>query len=238
MKRNLLLIFLTTGFINAQKNYTIEYEHLLYDTIDKYGASWKVFEKLVTNDNESNSYIKSIDTTLILSGNENISIQEATDYSLTNYKDIKNSIFYSNTLFSKYNLSDSIYQIQWEIKSESKKILNYNCQLARGKLRGRVYSAYFTTEIPIKNGPHKFDGLPGLILEVFSDDKCVYFKAKSIITTDEKIENTFLNKPLISWKIFSKEYKKLFDKMENYKPDEGVSYSIQNRTVEYNFEPD
>jgi GLPGLI family protein len=234
MYKILFLFFINIAY---SQNYVIEYEHLLYDNRDKFGSSWKVFEKLITNNHSSISYIKSIDT--IFNTGENSTInQEASDYSISNFKNIEKQIYFSSNLFKSHNLADSIYKIEWEIKPEKKLVLGYDCQLARGSLRGRTYSVYFTPEIPIKNGPHKFDGLPGLILEVLSDDKCVFFKAKSIARTDDKIENIFLDKPLMSWKSFSKNFKKLFDKMLNYNPEEGVSVNIQNRDIEYNFEPD
>ena len=43
---------------------------------------------------------------------------------------------------------DSYEKIRLEILKESKKILGYNCNLAKTKFRGREYFAYFTTELP------------------------------------------------------------------------------------------
>lgn len=55
----------------------------------------------------------------------------------------------------------------WEMKDSTKVILGYPCKLASTEFRGRKYDAWFTTEIPLNNGPWKFCGLPGLILEVY-----------------------------------------------------------------------
>ena len=54
----------------------------------------------------------------------------------------------------------------WEILPETKDILGYKCQKAKGKFRGREYIAWFSSEIPRSDGPWKFSGLPGLILAV------------------------------------------------------------------------
>jgi GLPGLI family protein len=232
-----LFFLLFFNSILSQQNYVIEYEHLLNDERDKYGASWKTYEKVITNDNYSVSSTKIIDTIFVLGENNSVN-QEASDYKISSFKNIKKQFEYGGSFFNGYNMVDSTYAIEWEMKPVNKTILNYKCQLARGSLRGRTYSVYFTTEIPIQNGPHKFDGLPGLVLEIVSDDKCVFYKAKSISRTDEKIENTFLDKPLINWEIFSKNYKKYFEKMINYSPEEGVTYAVPNRTIEYYFEPD
>lgn len=49
-------------------------------------------------------------------------------------------------------------------------ILGYRCQKAFASYAGREYIAWFTTQIPISEGPYKFNGLPGLILKI-SDTK-------------------------------------------------------------------
>lgn len=61
--------------------------------------------------------------------------------------------------------------IDWTLTSEKKKILSYTCQKAIGSFRGRTYEAWFTPEIPLEEGPYKFSGLPGLILEVSDTEK-------------------------------------------------------------------
>ena len=47
------------------------------------------------------------------------------------------------------------------------------CQKALGEFRGRKYIAWFTSDIPLSDGPWKFCGLPGLILAV--QDTEAYF---------------------------------------------------------------
>ena len=56
--------------------------------------------------------------------------------------------------------------LQWEIVHETKTIRGYKSQKAKTKFRGREYTAWFTPEIPISEGPYKFYGLPGLILQI------------------------------------------------------------------------
>ncbi len=56
--------------------------------------------------------------------------------------------------------------INWKLTNEKKIIQNYNCQKAEINYGGRTWEAWFTTEIPIQDGPYVFRNLPGLIVQV------------------------------------------------------------------------
>ncbi|MCM4160898.1 GLPGLI family protein [Antarcticibacterium flavum] len=61
---------------------------------------------------------------------------------------------------------EAMDQFEWEILPETKKIKDYEVQKATTAFAGRKYVAWFTPEVPIAEGPYKFNGLPGLILEI------------------------------------------------------------------------
>ena len=69
--------------------------------------------------------------------------------------------------------TEALPDFKWQIQSETTKILSYTCQKALGEFRGRKYIAWFTSDIPLSDGPWKFCGLPGLILAV--QDTEAYF---------------------------------------------------------------
>lgn len=50
--------------------------------------------------------------------------------------------------------------------NEERTILNYKCKKATTIFNKRKYVAWYTKDIPISEGPYRFKGLPGLILEV------------------------------------------------------------------------
>lgn len=56
--------------------------------------------------------------------------------------------------------------INWKISSENKQIGEFKAQKATTQFAGRTWTAWFTPEIPIQEGPYKFHGLPGLIVAV------------------------------------------------------------------------
>lgn len=81
-----------------------------------------------------------------------------------------------------YKYTESMQQLQqWELTDETMEILGFLCTKATTKWRGRNYTAWFTPEVPISDGPHKFCGLPGLIVKVEdSDDGHYLFELKGI----------------------------------------------------------
>ncbi|MDU0371676.1 GLPGLI family protein [Hymenobacter endophyticus] len=89
--------------------------------------------------------------------------------------------------------------IKWKITNSKKNIAGYSCQLATTFFSGRNIEAWFTREIPHANGPYKFGGLPGLIIEL-SDSKRHYsfefLKSETpkdkilILSYDDAIETT------------------------------------------------
>lgn len=72
---------------------------------------------------------------------------------------------------------------KWNITNESKHILGKKVILAKTSYAGRDYEAYFAPEIPIQDGPYKFFGLPGLILEIYDVKLDHHFLAIGISTT-------------------------------------------------------
>ncbi len=57
-------------------------------------------------------------------------------------------------------------EINWVIVEDSTKtILDYQCVMATTDYHGRKWTVWFTPEIPMQDGPWKFCGLPGLVME-------------------------------------------------------------------------
>ncbi len=57
-------------------------------------------------------------------------------------------------------------EMVWSIQPETQKIGDYTAQKAITKFGGRDWTAWFTSDVPLQDGPYKFSGLPGLIIKV------------------------------------------------------------------------
>lgn len=78
----------------------------------------------------------------------------------TGNKNFKSRIARDNYLYTEDRTMD------WKILPETAKIGDYKTQKAETNFAGRTWFAWFTTDIPIQDGPYKFSGLPGLIVKV------------------------------------------------------------------------
>ncbi len=69
-----------------------------------------------------------------------------------------------------YIYEEDIPEIDWIATGEEADICGYRCKTATASFRGRDWTAWYTENIPISNGPEMFGNLPGLILKI-EDEK-------------------------------------------------------------------
>lgn len=83
-------------------------------------------------------------------------------------------------------------EIEWVIEADSTKtILNYQCVMATTDYHGRKWTVWFTPEIPIQDGPWKFCGLPGLVMEASEPSGQHSFSVSGIETSSQPIYPVF-----------------------------------------------
>ena len=83
-------------------------------------------------------------------------------------------------IFQHYRYSEPVPTMRWTLSTETKTICEHRCQKATCHWRGRDFVAWFAPDIPIRRGPWKFGGLPGLILKVYDKDRLYTFEAIGI----------------------------------------------------------
>ena len=101
-----------------------------------------------------------------------------------------------------YEYEDELNAQQWEIRDSIKTILNYSCQMAVCDFRGREWTAWFTTDIPVSDGPWKLSGLPGLIMEAYDKRNQYVFTIVGLQKVDD--EPIFFSETYVGSKRFEK----------------------------------
>jgi GLPGLI family protein len=96
------------------------------------------------------------------------------------YNRDKDSLWWSQRFGRNIYVTEKRPVIDWQLQPETKKIGNYEARKATAKFRGRVYTAWYTLEIPLPYGPWKLQGLPGLILEAYDKKKEMYLYFKNL----------------------------------------------------------
>lgn len=209
MKSCLFLLVLFFSLSTAQTNrffYEVKFKEDSTQTEHQ-----KVFMVLDVNPNETKYY----DNTFL----EKDSINKVNHSQLTNWTSQipvtrkKNSNKNINYTF----IDDQLYSyptedlIQWKLSDKTKKYLHFNLQEATANFGGRKWTAWFTKEIPLSEGPYKFTGLPGLIVLLEDDHNQYSFslvkskKLEKTYDTSNFLEVRYGNKPLpISEKIYLK----------------------------------
>ncbi len=155
------------------------------------------------------------------------------------YKDFRpQTMYYTSSIgLTDVYIKDNLNMLDWTLNENTKEILGYQCQEATTSYGGRFYIAYYTSEIPVANGPWRFNGLPGLILEVHSIDKVFNLKATSITIEDKQIEikNPYKNNKQITWQEFLDLYQTKYDEvLRNNMTEFGPGHVMAKRgIVEY-----
>lgn len=89
-------------------------------------------------------------------------------------------IYFTSNVNRDFFTFENTY-LDWNTNyKEVKTILGYKCNKATTKFGKRVYTAWYTKEIPISEGPYRFKGLTGLVLEVGDAKKYHFFTAIGI----------------------------------------------------------
>lgn len=96
--------------------------------------------------------------------------------------------YYDAIFNNNYFYKEELPELDWEITTEEKKIFDYTCQKAVCNFRGRRYEAWFAPELPLSDGPWKFHGLPGLILEVYDMQRHYVFEFLGLKNSEASLQ--------------------------------------------------
>lgn len=83
---------------------------------------------------------------------------------------------------------EDLPDMNWILHDDMDTLLGYTVQKAVCTFRGRVYSVWFTKQLPVAVGPWKFSGLPGLILKAEDGRGHYKFTASGVYRISSSIE--------------------------------------------------
>lgn len=98
---------------------------------------------------------------------------------IKNFDNSSNSIYYEKIVLSTYKNTFK-NDLDYKLVTGDSIIAGYNCKKATVELSGRNYTIWYAGEISISDGPYKFKGLPGLVLEAYDDKKHHHFRIAKI----------------------------------------------------------
>ncbi len=209
----LLFIFIYFSFSYAQTKLTVHYDFKANDDLVS------MFPEFNNIENEIETLDLQLfidkDKSLFFNANETKENEMAAIFARANtnlYYDLNTKSFLYNNpqrFYLKENeyLIQDNYLIEWDITTEQKLIMNYTAVKAISKTDKKTI-AWFVPELPFAFGPHKFNNLPGLIVELQNQQG--YYTMKKI-SFDNSIE---INLPTKGNKITSKEFSQLQAEIE------------------------
>lgn len=128
-----------------------------------------------------------------------------------NFFDFKLNKLLSKEIVNKkeYLTNEIVPTIKWTLDSIEKKIGDLQVKKASAVFRGRNYIAWYSEDYPINLGPWKFQGLPGLIIEIYDESNRYHWLMKSLVKKYNIEETQFIIKEENINEIDLKEYVKL-----------------------------
>jgi len=159
------------------------------------------------------------------------------------YKNLKDnySLSENEELDKPFLIKDTLHTSDWQLSTESKQIGNYIVYKATKVVKQKkhfsdskeeteekssdllsmidkepedlIYTAWYTPQIPIANGPEKFGGLPGLILELHSNNM-VYLCSEIVLNPKKNIEIKIPKGKIISQTEHDEKVKKMYENLQ------------------------
>ncbi|KFC24116.1 GLPGLI family protein [Chryseobacterium sp. FH1] len=179
MKKTLLLLMISLGLMSFAQGTRIMYEYKFAPNIEKKDSLQSELMYLDIRKDESKFYSRQkfvSDSTReayfqkqIAMGSTNFKYDGGKEgkvaYSVTKKYPEFATVLHTSIGDSKFALKNE-RPIEWKILPETKKIDKFEAQKATIDFGGRTWTAWFSQDFPFQDGPYKFHGLPGLILEM------------------------------------------------------------------------
>ena len=96
-------------------------------------------------------------------------------YEIIKWSNSQKVTYQEKVFMDKLAYEEDLPAVKWNITNETATKADYPCQKATTTYGGRDYEAWFSFQIPIQDGPYKFSGLPGLIVDMYDSEDQYHF---------------------------------------------------------------
>lgn len=104
---------------------------------------------------------------------------------------VKENLFFTKEkLFNEYLAEEKAPKIKWITTKDTASFSGIACKKATAYFKGRNWVAWYAPELPFQSGPWKLNGLPGLIIEAYDNQKQVHFQFAGIDNVNSSNTNS------------------------------------------------
>lgn len=96
---------------------------------------------------------------------------EGTDFEAVLVKDLYKLYYIQKLSGMIIKVESPLNQVKWRLIDGVEEYEGMKVQKAVGELSGRIWTVWFTADIPIIEGPYKFKNLPGFVVKAEDDKK-------------------------------------------------------------------
>lgn len=162
-------------------------------------------------------------------GNMTIQMKEPENKVFTNLK--KNTQLEQREFMTRMFLIEGKSPVNWKMTGNQKMILDYPCQEAVTEIDSLPVNVWFTPAIPVSAGPGNYSGLPGLVLEVNSNNGKRMLLATSVELGP--VDNNLLEIPKKGKKVSREEFTQIVDeKMKEMGGQKGEGGNVMMIRIE------
>ncbi len=127
-----------------------------------------------------------LDPITMIAERNRLGVQSGQEYQVYKNLPTSNRLTYTDKMMEEMYYEEEMPSINWEMEEGDTTIVGYTCQKATADFRGRRWTAWFTMDIPVGDGPWKLCGLPGLILKASEEDGLYSFTCVGISKGNSK----------------------------------------------------
>ncbi|MDY0076877.1 MAG: GLPGLI family protein [Bacteroidales bacterium] len=141
--------------------------------------------------------------------------------------------FRERVMPTNFEYVESLDVYKWQMTALVDTIGEYVAHCATTDYGGRKWIAWYTTEIPINDGPYKFSGLPGLIIKLYDEQEHYVFELDRIERSEETIEIEYDNRDWVKTNRndFLKAAENFRNDIINRAKEAGMSSSAQQKAA-------